>query len=108
MSVGIIAGNTASINIIQVTLDVPEIAANTSEENDLTLAGLKVGDLVIPVVHTFEAGIVFVPTVVATADTLPIRAINSTGSGVDAASGTFTLGILRAEGVPSEQTRILT
>lgn len=98
MSVGVIAGNAASINLIQATIDLPEIAANTSEENDVTVTGLKVGDFVSAVNQTFEAGIVIVPTRVAADDTLPVRAINSTGSAVDASSDTYTLLVVRAEG----------
>ena len=98
MSVGILAGNVSSINIIQATLDVPSISANTSEENDLTVAGLKVGDIVIVTPQTFTAGLSYEPTRVATANTLPVRTINATGGGVDPASGTFTLTVLRPEG----------
>jgi hypothetical protein len=95
-------------NVIQVTLDVPEVSANTSEENDLTVKGLKVGDAVTVIPHTFSAGLAYEPTVVATDDTLPVRAINSTGSGINPDSGTYTLVIFRPEGIPANQTKITT
>lgn len=103
-----IAGNISVINLINVTLDLPEIAANTSEENDVTVPGLKVGDVVIVTPDTFAAGVVYEATKVDANDTLPVRTINSTGTGVDPASGTFSLVIFRSEGVPSEQTKIQT
>lgn len=106
MSTGIIAGNLTVANVIQTTLDVPSVAANTSEENDLTVSGLNVGDAVLVIPHTFSAGLAYEPTYVNTADTLPVRSINSTGSAIDPDSGTFTLVILRPEGVPADQTKI--
>ena len=47
MSVGVIAGNVASINYVQATVDLGSVAANTSEEETFTLTGVKVGDLII-------------------------------------------------------------
>lgn len=91
-------GNTRAINIINVTLDVPEIAANTSEENDVTVTGLLPNDVVLVIPNTFTAGVNYEPTVVSADDTLPVRTINSTGSGVNPASGTFTLMVTRPEG----------
>jgi len=108
MAVTTLGGNIKAINLINVTLDLPEIAANTSEENDVTVEGLKVGDVVIVTPDTFAAGVVYEPTKVDTDDTLPVRTINSTGSGVDPASGTFSLVIFRSEGNPSDQTKIQT
>ena len=108
MGVSFLGGNLKVANVIQTTLDIPEIAANTSEENDLTVSGLKGGDVVLVTPHTFTAGVSYEATVVATDDTLPVRTINATGSGVNPASGTFSLVVLRPEGVPADQTKITT
>lgn len=99
MSVGIIAGNAASINIIQATLDVPEISANTSESNDLTVNGLNPGDVVLVVPQTFTAGLSYEATRVSAADTLPVRAMNSTASPINPASMVYTLIVYRPEGL---------
>lgn len=98
MSVGVIAGNVASINYVQATVDLGSVAANTSEEETFTLTGVKVGDLIIVQKEDLEAGIVLGSARVETADTVTVEVINTTASAVDAASATMNVLVIRPEG----------
>jgi hypothetical protein len=59
MSVGIIGGNTYSIHVVTATVDIGSVAANTSEAETATVAGVKVGDFVAVSKPSVEAGIMF-------------------------------------------------
>lgn len=98
MSVGIIAGNAASINLIQATVDLGSVAANTSETETATVRGVKVGDFVIPRKPTLEAGILIGTCWVSAADTVSIQVINTTAGAIDEASETWGFIVIRPEG----------
>lgn len=101
MSVGIIAGNAASINVVTATWDIPSVAANTTEEETFTLAGVKSGDLVYVSKADLDAGIMFGSSRVTAANTIGVQIVNATGSAVDAASETVTILVIRPEGLGS-------
>ena len=94
---GIIMGNARSITIMQATVDLGSVAANTSEEETATVPGVQAGDIVIVRKPTLEAGIVIADARVSAADTVTMQVINSTGSAVDAASETMDFVIIRPE-----------
>jgi hypothetical protein len=98
MSVGIIAGNVASMNIVTATVDLGSVAANTTEEEDATLNGVKVGDVVIPIKPTLEAGLAIIQARVDEADSLKLTVANVTASPIDEASETLTFLVVRPEG----------
>lgn len=106
MSAGVIAGNVAVLNVVQVTWDIPSVAANTTEEETFTLTGVKVGDYVHVSKADLDAGIVFGSARVTAADTVGVQITNPTAGAVDAASETVTVFVARPEGVPSEQTKL--
>lgn len=97
MSNGIIAGNCASITRLSATVDLGSVAANTSETETTTVAGVKSGDTVILEKPSLEAGIVIGNCWVSADDTVSIQVINSTASAVDAASETMYFTVLRFE-----------
>jgi len=80
MSVGIVAGNVASFNLISTSLDVASVAANTSAEQAFTVSGLKVNDLVIVNKPSASAGLGVVNARVSAADTLALTFMNATAS----------------------------
>lgn len=98
MSVGIIAGNTASINLVSLAIDVASVAANTTAEQDFTLTGLAVGDLVFVNKPSLSAGLGIVNARVKAANTLSLTFVNATASPINPSSETYTIGVLRAEG----------
>lgn len=98
MSVGVIAGNVASINVVSATVDLGSVAANTSEEETATVTGVKTGDFVVCMDSALEAGIVIANARVSAANTVKLQVINTTGSGVDAASKTLYFLVVRPEG----------
>lgn len=97
MSIGILAGNVRSATILQATVDLGSVAANTTELEDATLSGVKVGDIVIAVKPTLEAGLAILQCYVDEADSLKITVGNFTGSPIDEASETIDFLVLRPE-----------
>lgn len=107
MSVGILAGNARSITIMQATVDLGSVAANTTELEDATLSGVKVGDIVIAVKPTLEAGLAIVQCYVDEADSLKITVGNFTGSPIDEASETIDFLVIRPETTDNYPSTVL-
>lgn len=106
MSVGIIAGNVASMTIVSVAVDLGSVAANTSEEETAAIPGVKVGDVVVCMDSALSAGQVISQARVSAADTVTLQVINTTASAIDAASRTMTFLVVRPE--PATVGRVLT
>lgn len=107
MTVGIQAGNAASITVMTATVDLGSVAANTSEEETATVTGVKTGDFVIISKPTLEAGIILGTCRVTAADTVAIQVVNATGSAVDAASETMNFIVIRPENPNNIPTEVL-
>lgn len=107
MSVGILSGNVKAFTILQATVDLGSVAANTSEEETATLTGVLPGDVVVPVKPSLEAGIVIGTVRVTAADTIAIQVVNATGSAVDAASETYTFLVGRPESTDNLPSEVL-
>jgi len=86
MSLGILAGNIAAINLVSATVDLGSVAANTTEEEEITLTGVKTGDFVVAVKPSLEAGLSLGSCRVSAADTLQLTVCNPTGGAIDTAS----------------------
>lgn len=108
MSVGILAGNVSSITVMQATVDLGSVAANTTELEDATLTGVKPGDIVIAVKPTLEAGLAIIQCYVDEADSLKITVGNFTGSPINEASETIDFVVIRPEGNNSYPGKVLT
>lgn len=106
MSTGIIQGNVAALNLVQVTVDLGSVAANTSEEETFTLPGAKVGDAVFVAKSDLDAGIILGSARVSATDTVSVQVVNTTASPVDAASETMQVLHVRSEGIPADQTKL--
>lgn len=98
MSAGVIMGNIRSMNIVSATVDLGSVAANTTEEEDAVLTGVKVNDTVIPVKPTLEAGLAILGVRVDEDDSLKITVGNFTGSPINEASETISFLVVRPEG----------
>lgn len=107
MSVGVIAGNARSITIMQATVDLGSVAANTTELEDATLTGVKVGDIVVAIKPTLEAGLAIIQAYVDEDDSLKLTVGNFTGSPIDEASETIDFLVIRPESVNSYPSEVL-
>lgn len=97
MSTGIFNGNVTGITVLSATVDLGSVAANTSETETATVAGVKVGDQVLGEKPTLSAGIIIGTCWVSAADTVSIQVMNSTASAVDAGSETWKFTVIRSE-----------
>lgn len=107
MSIGILAGNVRSITVMQATVDLGSVAANTTELEDATLTGVKVGDIVVAIKPTLEAGLAILQCYVDEDDSLKITVGNFTGSPIDEASETIDFLVVRPETTDSYPTKVL-
>lgn len=107
MSVGILSGNVRSVTIMQATVDLGSVAANTTELEDATLTGVKVGDIVVAIKPTLEAGLAIVQCYVDEADSLKITVGNFTASPINEASETLDFLVIRPESVNNYPTKVL-
>jgi hypothetical protein len=106
MGIGIIAGNTSVLNVITFTFDAASVTANTTVEQDITIQGLKTTDFVAVNKPSLSAGVGIVNARVKAANTLSVQYVNATGVAVNPASETYTLLVVRPEGLGS--TKIAT
>lgn len=91
----LLTSNIERMAVVTITIDVASVAANTSAEQDFTVSGLAVGDLVFVNKSSLSAGLVVGNARVKAANTLSLTFGNSTGSGVDPASETYLLAVFR-------------
>ena len=98
MSVGIIATNVATMTLIEATVDLGSVAANTTEEETATVVGVKAGDYVVCSKSSLDAGLLLGSCRVTADDTVAIQVGNLTGSPIDASSETFQFMVFRHEG----------
>lgn len=87
--------NFAWTKLVNVTFDPASVPAQTSPDQDVTVPGAKVGDVVVcnPPVLVTNLGVG--QCRVKQADTVTVRFINPTAGALDAASGTWQFWLLR-------------
>jgi hypothetical protein len=102
MSVGVSVGNIKAMGIVSVTFDPGSVAANTSEEETMTVRGVKVGDFVAVSKPTLEAGLGVCSARVSADNEVKVQLVNPTGSGVNAGSETWLVFWARPEGTVSQ------
>lgn len=105
MSTGIIDGNISSITILDATVDLGSVAANTTEEETATVLGVKTGDYVAVVKSDLDAGLLLGTVRVTADDAVAIQVANVTAAPIDAASETMLFLVLRPESLTA--TRVL-
>lgn len=98
MSTFIPRGNLLNIFALTKTFDPAAVATITTAEQDITVLGVKVGDIVLCVNKpTLTAGVGIVNARVKAADTVSVQFVNPTAASVDPASETYTFVIARPE-----------
>jgi hypothetical protein len=98
MSTSIPRGNLLKLFAVQVTFDPAAVATITTAEQNVTVTGVKVGDIVIAVNKpTLTAGVGIVNARVSAADTVSVQFVNPTAGSVNPASETYTFVIARPE-----------
>ena len=83
---------SVDIRTVDVTIDPDSVAANTSGAQNVTVPGLKVGDLILKVAKpTHTAGFLVGNAFMSAADTLTVQFINVSTGPIDAGSETYTV-----------------
>jgi hypothetical protein len=98
MAVSTIGGNVFAAGVLTTTIDLASVAAATSAAQTFTVPGLKLGDFVAAIApSTLNAGLGIVNARVSATDTLSLTIMNATAGALDAASGTYTILVVRPE-----------
>lgn len=98
MSTVICRGNLLKLMAIQVTFDPASVASATSAEQDITINGVMVGDIVVAINKpSATAGVGIVNARVKSANTVSVTYVNATAGAVDPASEVYTFIIGRPE-----------
>jgi hypothetical protein len=95
-----VGGGTAITKIVrgQVTLDPADVAATTVADQNITITGATANDTVIinPPTTAVTAGLLVCQAHVSASNTVTVRLYNTTGSGIDLASGSWTYCLIRS------------
>ena len=98
MSTSILRGNILKVYAVQVSIDVTSKSAATSAEQDITVTGVEVGDIIVAINKpSLNAGLGVVNARVKSANTIAITYMNATAGAVDPAAETYTIVIGRPE-----------
>lgn len=88
---------TDNWGVTTFTYDPASIGAATTAAQNVTVPGLKVGDIVVVQKPSLTAGVGIAGARVSAADTLTVTWVNATAGAVDPASETYTLFWFRPE-----------
>jgi len=86
---GLLVGSVPVVRTFSVSIDPPNVLANTTGIKSVTVSGLDVNDIVHVNKPTHTAGLGVVNCRVSAANTMEITFSNSTGSAIDAAAETY-------------------
>lgn len=95
MGVNLQDGNIDRMGVVQVSIDVANVAANTTAEQTFAVTGLRVGDMVLVSKPSVSAGLGIVNARVSATDTLALTFVNATGAGINPAAETYTIAWFR-------------
>ena len=105
MSTMIPYGNILKLFAVQVTFDPSAVSTITTAEQDVTVTGVKVGDIVMAVNKpSLTAGVGICNARVKAADTISLQFVNPTAGSVNPASEVYTIVIARPESVAASVT----
>ena len=79
------------VRTYSVTFNPANVAANTASRQTVTVTGVKTTDILNVNPPTMTAGLNLVGWRVSATDTVELVFLNSTGSGIDEASGTYLM-----------------
>jgi hypothetical protein len=102
MSIGVLNGNTYGLYLIKASLTPVEVATITSAEQNFTVAGLKVGDMVQVNPPGLTAGASLSGARVSAANTLTLTFVNPTAGNVTPLAGVYTIQVFRPEGAAAK------
>lgn len=84
-----------SLDVVEVAHDVGSVAANTSEETDITVPGVRPDDFVMVSKPSLDAGVMVGTARVKSDDTVAVTVINATAGAVDPGSETYKIMVFR-------------
>lgn len=87
-----------SFDIVEVTADIPSVGADTTEENPVTVPGVRAGDFVAVEKPSHTTGVMYGSCRVSADDTVQVQMVNPTASGVDPSSETLRFMVFRPVG----------
>lgn len=98
MSTSLPRGNILKMFAVAVTFDPANVLTVTTAEQDITVTGVKTGDIVLSVSKpTLTAGLGICNARVKSDDTISVQFVNPTAGGVNAGSESYTIVIARPE-----------
>jgi len=95
MGVNLQDGNIDRMGVVQSSINVASVAANTTAEQTFTVTGLRLGDMVLVSKPSLSAGLGLVNARVSANDTLALTFSNSTAGAIDPAAETYTIAWFR-------------
>jgi len=94
----LLLSNIVAMGIVTITYDAASQAANVTDEDTVTVPGLKVGDYVALTQPAQVDGVGICDCRVTAADTLSITWVNPTAGAVNPGSASYTLFWARPDG----------
>jgi hypothetical protein len=92
----LVSRNSVQLYDFDVTIDPASIAASTTVEQDFTVQGLGLNDLILSLTKpTLTSGIGLGGSRVKSENTLSVTFINATGGAIDPPSEEYTLVVIR-------------
>lgn len=92
----LVSAHSVHILDFDITINPASVAANTTAEQDFTVAGLGINDIILSITKpTLTAGIGIVNSRVKAANTLSVTFINATAGAIDPPSETYKLVVIR-------------
>lgn len=85
----------ASIRTYSAAIDPTSVSANTTSEQTFTVSGLSTTDIVFANKPTHQTGMALVGCRVSAKNTLALTFMNTTASGIDPTSETYTIVAIR-------------
>lgn len=99
--------NITSISVVQVTFDPAAVSAATTAEQDITVTGVQVGDMVLGINKpTVTAGVGIAGARVKSANTISVTFVNATAGSVNPASEVYTIVLARPAGTLDAVARL--
>lgn len=97
MGTGILNGNVAGMFVVSVAFDMADVLTITTSEQDVTVPGVKIGDMAFVNKPSLTAGLGIAGCRVKAADTISITYVNPTAGTLNAASENYTFLVIRPE-----------
>lgn len=95
---GIIDGNIGGLYAVSLTLNPASVATITTAEQDFTVPGVHVGDMLVKFsAEAVTAGLGIVNYRVKAANTISVTFVNPTAAAIDAPAATYRMLFARLE-----------